>query len=274
MFWLILIGIIIVFGILFYLWAIMPRVLGRPNRTAFWHRYYAHRGLHDNAGDAPENSLKAFQRAVEANYGIELDVQLSKDYVPVVFHDFTLERMCGVSGKVCDYTYEELQDFSLLNTSEKIPRFEQVLNLINGKVPLVVEIKSDTTDFSMCPVIDKVLQSYAGIYCIESFNPLCLWWYRRNHNHIMRGQLSDCFWSEGEYKTVLHWLLQNLLCNFVGRPDFIAYNCKYPNMLSNRIAKNMFGAAMAAWTVKSNEQLDHIREQYDMFIFDSFIPKK
>ena len=93
-----------------YLWAILPRMTARPDRSPLLaQRCYAHRGLHDNATDAPENSMAAFRKAVEAGYGIELDVQLSKDRIPVVFHDETLRRVCGVEGKVRDYTFEELQ---------------------------------------------------------------------------------------------------------------------------------------------------------------------
>ena len=122
-----------------YLLAIMPRMAHRPDRQPFLGVYYAHRGLHDNGGDAPENSMRAFEKAVEAGYGIELDVQLSKDRVPVVFHDFTLERVCGIKGKVYDYTYEELQEFRLCRSEERIPRFEDFLEMVGGRVPLIVE---------------------------------------------------------------------------------------------------------------------------------------
>ena len=96
-----------------YLLMIMPRMTGKPDTVPFKEWLYAHRGLHDNASDAPENSMRAFQKAVDAGYGIELDIQMTKDHVPVVFHDFTLKRICGAEGKVSDYTYEELQQFRL-----------------------------------------------------------------------------------------------------------------------------------------------------------------
>ncbi|MGN0995468.1 MAG: glycerophosphodiester phosphodiesterase family protein, partial [Candidatus Ventricola sp.] len=124
-----------------YLLAIMPRMAGRPDPAPLLSRDYAHRGLHDNASDAPENSMAAFRRAVEAGYGIELDVQLTRDRVPVVFHDESLSRMCGVPGNVRDYTFDELVQFPLLRSAERIPRFEDVLTLVDGRVPLIVEIK-------------------------------------------------------------------------------------------------------------------------------------
>ena len=108
----------------FYFLAIMPRLGRKKEKEKLLNVHYAHRGLHDNSGDAPENSMAAFQKAVKAGYGIELDVQLTKDKVPVVFHDFTLERVCGKEGKVYDYTWEELKEFKLFESGETYRRAE------------------------------------------------------------------------------------------------------------------------------------------------------
>ena len=94
--------------VLLYLFLIAPRLWKKPDRTPYMGIHYAHRGLFDNKSEAPENSLAAFRKAVEAGYGIELDVQLSKDKKLVVFHDATLKRMCGEKGNVWDYTLDEL----------------------------------------------------------------------------------------------------------------------------------------------------------------------
>ena len=257
---------------LLYLAMVRPRMFHRPRTGSFKKWFYAHRGLHDNASDAPENSLAAFQKAVDAGYGIEMDIQLSKDRIPVVFHDFTLERVCGVKGKVSDYTYEELRAFRLFQSEERIPRFEDALKLVKGRVPLIVEFKIEFKDLSLCPIADRLLRRYKGMYCVESFNPLGLWWYRLHRREVMRGQLADAFWQEGEYRGLLHLLLQNLLANFIGRPDFIAYHCKYPRTLSRRICCGAMGALGAAWTVKSQEELDKAKEDFDIFIFEGFLP--
>ena len=173
-----------VVAVLYFL-AIMPRLSHRSERIKFTDVYYAHRGLHDNASEAPENSLAAFVRAVKAGYGIEMDIQLSKDRIPVVFHDFTLKRVCGKEGKVCDYTYQELKEFKLYNSGETIPRFEDVLKAVGGRVPLIVELKVEWMDISVCPLADALLQDYRGLYCIESFNPLAILWYRRYRNDVV-----------------------------------------------------------------------------------------
>ena len=85
------------------------------------------------------------------------------------------------------------------------------------------------------PIADKMLRAYKGMYCMESFNPLGVWWYRKNHPELVRGQLSDAFLKEGEYVGVLYFILQNLLLNFVTKPDFVAYNHHYPEILSRKL---------------------------------------
>lgn len=265
--------IILLIMVALYLLAIMPRVVHKPDVKPFQGFLYAHRGLHDNEGNAPENSMAAFEKAVKAGYGIELDVQLTKDRVPVIFHDFTLERVCGAEGKVCDYTYEELQQLRLCGSDERIPRLKDFLEMVNGRVPLIVELKIEWMDVSVCPLADELLGSYDGVYCIESFNPLGLLWYRRHHNMVMRGQLSDAFSREEGLKGFLYFALEHLLLNFATKPDFIAYNHKYYNALSRRLCRRLYRNPAAAWTIKSEEQLEARKKDFDLFIFDSFIPK-
>lgn len=259
--------------IILYLLSIMPRMIGRPSYEPFKGVYYAHRGLHDNASEAPENSLAAFKKAVYVGYGIELDVQLSKDGVPVVMHDYTLERMCGKEGKVCDYTWEELQTFRLMNTDEKIPCLEDVLMVVKGKVPLIIEIKVEWMDISVCPVVDAMLRNYQGVYCIESFNPMVLTWYRRYHNEVMRGQLASAYLKDGEQKGFLYFCLGNLMMNWITKPDFIAYNHQYAGNLSRRICRGLYRNLAVAWTIRNEEELAKAKKSFDLIIFDSFIPK-
>lgn len=259
--------------VVLYFLAIMPRMVHKPDKRPFQGVLYAHRGLHDNGGDAPENSMKAFKKAVDNGYGIELDVQLSRDRIPVVFHDFTLKRVCGQEGKVSDYTYEELQNFYLCNSREKIPKLSDFLEMVNGRVPLIVELKVEWTDISVCPLADGILKEYQGIYCIESFNPLALVWYRKNRNEVMRGQLSDAFFQEEGLKGLLYFVLEHMLLNFITKPDFIAYNHKYYWTLSRQICRKLYRNLAVAWTIKSQKELDARRKDFDLFIFDSFIPK-
>ena len=164
------IGIIIFLLVLLFLFVVYL-VLISPKRSKmlapFTAARYAHRGLHNET--RAENSMSAFRAAVEAGYGIELDVQLSKDGVVTVFHDYSLLRMTGVDKKLNELDFSQLKTLSLDNTEEKIPSLKEVLSLIDGKVPLLVELKGETTDTSLCKKTAELLKEYYGEYCIESF---------------------------------------------------------------------------------------------------------
>ncbi len=261
--------------VILYLLLIMPRMLHRPDKTPFEGVLYAHRGLHDNTSDKPENSMAAFEEAVEAGYGIEADVQLTKDKIPVIFHDFTLKRVCGVEGKVSDYTYEELQQFFLCDSNQKIPRLEDFLKMVDGRVPLIIEYKIPGGITEVCQVADSLLQKYKGDYCIESFNPLGLLWYRQNRKEILRGQLADNFIKAGEseFSKPIYIALHYLLFNFVTKPDFIAYNHHCYKNLSRQICRYLYGSLAVGWTIRSREELAERKTDFDLFIFDSFIPE-
>src|SRR5690554_5141083 len=118
--------------IILYLLAIMPKVYKTNEMMVYKKYYFAHRGLHKDRSVTPENSLAAFALTVENNYGIELDVQLSKDKVPVVFHDYSLKRVCGVDRKVSELSFNELRELCLFSSHEKIPHISEVLELVDG----------------------------------------------------------------------------------------------------------------------------------------------
>ncbi len=263
-------GILVVF-LAIYLFMICPRLFHKPDVSAFHGVHYAHRGLFDNKSHAPENSLNAIRKAVEAGYGIEFDVQLSKDDVPVVFHDASLKRVCGIDGKVWEYTLEELQQMKLYESDQTIPTFEEVLKVVNGKVPLIIEYKMDRVDTKVCELGNKILENYKGTYCIESFHPLAVQWYRKNRPDVVRGQLSENFLRSGR-KEVRFIIMTFLLSNCMTRPDFIAYCHKDANNISCRICK-MLGALSVTWTIKNQEEYEKAKSRFDLFIFDSFILK-
>ncbi len=265
--------LIIAVAILLYMFLIMPQITNKPDVSLFNDYLYAHRGLHDNTGDAPENSMAAFRKAVEAGFGMELDIQLTKDKQVVVFHDFTLKRICGVEGKVCDYNYEELQQFTLYNSQERIPKLAEVLKLVNGKTPIIVEFKGETLDISLCSIADVILREYNGAYCMESFNPLMVAWYRKNRREIVRGQLSKHFFKD-EAKTLRNFALQHMLFNFYAKPHFIAYRSEDYAYLPRRICCDLYGAIAVVWTIRSQKELDERKKDFNWFIFDSFLPKE
>lgn len=198
---------------------------GKPDREApAWltAQPFAHRGLWTDGPGAPENSLAAFDRAAAKGFGVELDVRSTKDGVTVVMHDDELKRMTGAAGLVSERTYEELTALRLLGGAEAIPTLAEALVLIDGRVPLLIEIKNEGDAGALEDDLARQLLGYEGPVAVQSFNPYSLARMAEEAPAILRGQLASSF--EGEdlawYKALL---LRNLLMNFTSKPDFIAY---------------------------------------------------
>lgn len=231
---------------------------------------FAHRGLHGEG--RAENSLSAFRAAVDAGYGIELDVRLSKDGVLMVFHDDTLERVVGINGRVDEYTAEELGRMTLLGGEDYIPRFSEVLEVVDGRVPLLVEIKEEPKNSLVSLATVKLLSSYDGPYIIESFNPLSLASVAKNAPTVQRGILSHKYYEYEEYRKPLYLLLQCLLFNRLCKPSFIAYDHRHANAVSLKLAR-MMGAVTFAWTVRSpQEEKEAYKNGFDSVIFENYRP--
>lgn len=234
---------------------------------------FAHRGLYSDDGMIPENSLEAFDKAIENNYGIELDVSFTKDKKTVVFHDDNLLRMTGLNKKISDCTLEEIESLYLNGTDYKIPTFNEVLDLVDGKVPLIIEIKSNRDRDGLCNSVKNELNDYNGRFCIESFDPLIMSRIKKNMPDVIRGQLSMKFTKDNKAPKSLKIALEYLLLNFKSRPHFIAYNWIDSNNLSLRILRKL-GIITVAWTVNSEKALEVSNERFDTIIFEHCEPLK
>ena len=253
----------------------LPALMVAPGRTTkrqkapFYGANFAHRGLHSRDKAVPENSLTAFRLAAEAGYGAELDVQLSKDGQVVVFHDDTLDRVCGVHGRVDEFTFEELQQMRLCGTAERIPLFSQVLDVIRGRGPLIVELKTGRRNRELCEKTYALLESYRGEVCVESFNPLIVAWFRFHGKDLVRGQLAaptEEYTKDGRGMAQA-FLLSRCLLNFLARPQFIAYKIG-PQPLAVHFAECL-GAMRVGWT--SHEPRNE--KGRDAVIFEFYKPK-
>ena len=265
---------LILFVLILYLFLLAPGK-NRPALTApFLGRHYAHRGLHQGS-NIPENSLSAFAAAAAAGYGIELDVQLSSDNRLAVFHDFTLERMCGVPGRLIDFSMEELKKLRLSSSDEQIPELSEVLDRVSGVVPLLIELKSISLGGRLCEVLQETMAGYNGAYLIESFNPVMVRWYKKHAPHIARGQLSARLLHDGFHGAadfIQKLLISNLLSNFLARPDFIAYDYRDRDKWSFRLCRGLFHAPAFAWTVADETAYQEIKNDFNAVIFEGFNP--
>ena len=258
--------------VLFLIYVFLVATKKNKRMKDFKTKMYAHRGLHND--ERAENSISAFKAAVDGGYGIELDVRLSKDSKLVVFHDNTLDRVCGREGKVIDFTAEELAQFKLNGTEDGVPLFSDVLKLVDGRVPLLVEIKEDAGDSTVSKATCEMLKEYNGDYIVESFNPLSLRTVKENMPEIPRGILSHKYYEYEEYKKPLYFLLQLLLLNFLCRPAFIAYDHRHHKAMSLRFCRWFFDVPTLAWTVRSAEDEKEARKNgFDGIIFENYIPE-
>ena len=236
-------------------------------------RPIAHRGLHSGSSDIPENSLKAFDKAIEKEFVIELDVHTTKDGKVVVFHDANLKRMTGLDKEIEDCTFAELSELRLLGSDQTIPLFQDVLNEIGGRVPVLVEIKNEGTVGDLEPLVLDLLKKYNGAYAVQAFNPMVLKWFRINAPEIIRGQLASRFKGEdlAWYKKIL---LKNLLMNFQSRPAFIAYNIDdLPKVQVKRCRRQ--GVPVIGWVIRSDEDWNEADKYIDNVIFERpFFPEK
>lgn len=253
------------------LFLLMPAHGCKEMKAVFYHRNLAHRGLHTADKSVPENSLAAFAAAAEAGYGIELDLQFSKDEQIVVFHDDDLKRVCGDEHRVDYYTYEELQQFSLCGTEQKIPLFSEVLKVVDGRVPLLVEFKNGPKNDLLCGKTLPLLRAYKGDFCIESFSPFIVGWFKKNAPDILRGQLSAPEKDlDGELSPFTSFMLSHCFSNFIARPHFIAYYKEKPYW-SLFLAEKL-GAVPVVWTVRSTDDIEFHQNRNDTVIFELYRP--
>ena len=263
--------IILAVLILLYLLCLSGRT-GHPGLKALQGFYYAHRGLH---GDGrPENSIAAFRAARDAGYGIELDLHLLSDGNLAVIHDSHLVRTTGLEGRVEDLTTQDLQNCFLEGTTETIPTFSDVLNLYQGKAPLVVELKCVNNNYAaLCDTACKMLDGYDGAYCLESFDPRCVAWLKKNRPQLIRGQLVENFIKmKPPVPWILRFLMTHQMLNFLIRPDFVAHKYTERKNLGNFLARKLWKLQGVSWTIKTPEDFQTALEEGYLPIFEDFAP--
>lgn len=227
------------------------------------YRFIAHRGLH-GAG-VPENSLPAFLGAVTQGFAIELDVHLTSDRRLAVFHDHDLRRMTGLDRQVEACDWAELQTLRLGNTTCRIPSLGEVLELVGGRVPLLIEAKDDTCSGRLEQALMDALSGYKGLYLVESFNPYVVWWLKRNAPQVPRGQLAA--WNFPELSPIKCWALRHMIFNWLTKPDFIAYNVS--DLTDSFLKRCGCGKGIFAWTIRTPEEYEKAR-RCDGLIFEGF----
>lgn len=236
---------------------------------------YAHRGLHNLSEGVPENSLAGFRLACEHGYGSELDVHLLADGGLGIMHDSNLSRTTGREGKMEELTVAELKQYHLQGTEQTIPTLNEVLETVAGRTPLIIELKTSGSNAAkLCETTCALLDGYHGLYCLESFDPRCTIWLRRHRPDLVRGQLSEnSLWMKHSgVPFPLRFAMTCNLSNFLGRPDFIAYDFRTRRTLGNFLSRRFWGIAGVSWTLRSRDDYDTAVSEGWIPIFEGFRP--
>ena len=227
----------------------------------------AHRGLYDE--EIPENSLTAFERALALDCPIELDVRVIDDGTVVVFHDEKLGRMTDHDGYVSNLKTADLNEIRLKKSDERIPTLEEVLTLVNGKVPLLIETKVSGKIGVLESKVISLLKAYNGDYAVQSFDPQSLAYFKEHEPDIMRGQLAARFGKQSGLSFFKRWALGNLKVTHISDPHFISYH--FADLPNKHVEK--LGLFTLAWTVRSNDDFEKVQDHCDNIIFERFLPE-
>ena len=204
--------------------------------------------------------MAAFRAALEQGYGIELDIHLLKDGNLAVIHDSSLKRTAGANVKIEDLTTAELEQYRLNGTEEKIPEFRQVLDLFDGKAPLIVELKPAGGNYAaLTEAACNMLEGYPGLYCMESFDPRCIYWLKKNRPELIRGQLTENYFaSQSNLPPILKFLL--------------AYRYADRKNLGNFIVRKLWGVQGVTWTLKTPQDHETAVSEGWIPIFENYEP--
>jgi glycerophosphoryl diester phosphodiesterase len=240
-------------------------------------RPIAHRGLHDAAAGIIENTRSASAAAVEAGYAIEVDLQRSADGEAMVFHDDTLERLTEATGPVADRTAAELQAVRFRTTRDAMMRFSDLLTLVGGRVPLVVELKSRFDgDLRLATRAAEIASAYDGPLALMSFDPAPIAALRRLAPNIVRGITAERHYDDAEWHGLSAWQRQylgNLLHLPRTRAQFVAFWVRDLPTAATLAARQLLGLPLLTWTVRTEEDRSRARRWADQMIFEGFRPE-
>lgn len=228
-------------------------------------RPIAHRGFWNDKVN--ENSIKAYQNAVDNGYPIEIDLFESIDGVLYSFHDDNLLRMTGENGNIFEKTSAEIDKLRLNNSNDKIPTFDDVLSICENKVPLLIELKDQPSKTFVKNVLDR-LKTYKGEYAIQSFNPLYINQVRKYNKKIIRGILTaNIVLKKNKF---IRFVISKMPLNFLCKPDFISRSITGLPLPKRKVKHR----PVLAWTVTSQKDYESVKPYCNNIIFEHFIPTK
>lgn len=231
----------------------------------FKNRFIAHRGLHKNK-IIPENSMLAFKAAIEKNYAIEFDINITKDNQIVVFHDDDLNRLCNKKENIEDVSYDFLKDLNLYESNEKIPLLKELLDEVAGKIPLIIEIKKHKNIGLLENILLEMLKEYKGEYFICSFEKDILLWLEKNKPKEIRGLIFESL----PIKFKKYEKIAFLYKYFKSKADFISLEDKLIDSSIYDFCKKK-ELDILVWTIKDKKSFQNIDKKVSAVIFENFL---
>ena len=255
--------------------AVKPRTKDKPDMSLFLSYDYANGGLHDFCKNMPEHTLKSYELAVQHGYGVVMDVRITKDGVPVVFADHELWRMCSKEGTIEDSLYEEIKDLKLLETEEKIPTLKEALELVDGQVPVLIQLKDwgdNTTE--LCENTSLVLDEYEGIFAVESLDYKVVRWFMRYREPYIRAQMLEKSIDLGNsvFEVLSHVAKNFLLTNCLSKPDFISTHIVDRRSISLRLCRHLYHVPVMYWTICTLKEYETARLDDAIVAFEDIEP--
>ncbi|MHA7773178.1 glycerophosphodiester phosphodiesterase family protein [Roseibium sp. M-1] len=251
-----------------------------PDLAAIFARPIAHRGYHDADNGIIENTPTAIQRAVERGFAIEVDVQETSDGEALVFHDYTLDRLADGTGRVIDQTAADLTRLQMKTGTDRLWLLRDLFDLVDGKVPLVIEIKSLMRRDAQMDFVRHVtsqVADYKGPACIKSFDPDMLSIARGHNPDVLRGIVADAAEPGPDYARygrVDRFILRHLLHAPRTRPHFISYGIKDLPKAGPSLLHSVFKLPLMTWTVRTSDQREKAGRYADQIVFEGFDPDK
>lgn len=239
-------------------------------------RPIAHRGLHDKAAGVIENSASAITRALDGDYGIEVDLQITRDGEAMVFHDDALERLTQASGRVNAQAASELQAVSFKGTSDRMLRLDELLALVAGRTPLLLELKSHFNDDERLPArVVEVVRDYAGPIAAMSFDPFQVEQLRALAPGLPRGITAERSYRHPAWASVDPQRLRQMARFTHGlrtQPHFVAYSIADLPAFAPLFARYALGCRLLTWTVHTDKDRARAARYADQMIFEGFRP--
>ena len=228
----------------------------------------AHKGLHNESEKIPENTCLAVYEAIRKGYPVEIDVHLTKDNKIIVMHDDNLSKMVGVNKKIRNLTYEELSKYTIKNSEERVPLLTDILDIVQGKEIVLIEIKTYYKVGKLEKELVKILDKYDGKFAVQSFNPVAVKWFEKNRPNYIRGLLSGGF-EQNRFNFIKRIVLRRLWLLKWANPHFVAYEI---NDLTKKKAENIKKKNMKllAWTVDTKTKHEKAMELCDGEIFEAY----